>query len=151
GFKFYGMEEGGFLLRLDENRILFNYYPSELEWISAPKGIGSLFNAPMIYAASDYNSVYNETFAQIKFNLAQNLFELKYIYVQNSFTTETEYSLPVITCRNATQSVPVLYFEKSNSTEITYEDYCITVKVKSREESVAAYERLLYSAFGVMD
>jgi hypothetical protein len=151
GFKFYSMEDGGFILRLEDERTAFNYYPAELEWVRAPKGLGNPFNVPMIYVTSNYTALYGETISQVKFNLAQNLWELKEVYVQNAFTTETEYELPVITCRNATASVPVINFEKSNSTEISYENYCVTVKFRNREEIAAAYERLLYSAFGVME
>lgn len=150
-FKFYTLEEGGIMLKLDDNRIRFNYYPTELEWLNAPKGIGNLFNVPMIYVTSDYNSLYNETISQIKFNLAQNVGEFKGVYVQNSFTAQTEFDLPVVTCSNASASVPVIHFERSNETKISYANYCVTIKLKNREEAIAASERILYSALGVME
>ena len=150
-FKFYSMETGGFLLKLEDGRIVFNYFPTEIAWINTTKGIGNVFNAPMIYATSHYNSLYNETISQVKFNLAQNLGDMKGVYVQNAFTTKTEYDIPLITCENATPSLPVVFFERSNSTGISYQNNCVSVRARSREEIIAAYERLLYSIFGVME
>ncbi len=151
GFKFIQLENGGFMLKIDNSKVIFNYYPSELEWLNTTKGIKDLFNTPMVYVTYDPNSTHAETIAQIHFNIAQLLDETKGIYVQNAFTSETEHDIPVITCKNATLSVPVVKIEKANTTEITLEDWCVVVKAKDKQEMFGAYERLLYSILGVME
>lgn len=151
GFKFVQLETGRFMLNIGNSRIAFNYFPSELEWINVSRQIKSLLSTPMVYLTSNPNSTYAETIAQLQFSFAQLLDETRGIYVQNAFTAETEYGIPVVTCENATSSVPVIMIEKSNSTEITLDQNCIVVNAKDRQEMFMAYERLLYSIFGVME
>jgi len=151
GYKFYQLDDGRFMLSLEDKRIAFNYYPSELEWINTSKGIGNVFNSQAIFITSDYNSTMSETLAEIKFNLAQQIEEFKGAYAQNSFTEPTEYGHPVITCMNATSSVPVVLIERSDATEIVLENNCLTLRAKNRQEMIRAYERLVYSILGVME
>ena len=150
GFKLVRLETGSFMLSIEGQRIAFNYFPSELEWINASEGIAGLFTTPMAYSTSDPESEYAEPIAQMQFNLGQLLEEIKGVYVQTSFISENVYSLPVITCRNATLFVPVIMMKASNSTEITLEQSCVTVSGRNRQELFMAYERLLYTIFGVM-
>jgi hypothetical protein len=150
GYKFYGLENNNYMLKLDEKRFVFSYYPSELEGIDADEGIGRLFNTPITYATYDANSTYAEEIAQMQFGLGQILKEAKGIYVQNAFTSETEYGLPAVTCANATSSVPVIFFQKTNFTGLTEEQGCVTASGRNKQEMLMVYERLLYTILGVM-
>lgn len=151
GYKIYHLETGGYMLKVNDQRILFNYFPEDIEAVPAPGNIESLFNSPMVYTTSDYDSLYNESIEQVKFGIAQHLSDFKNVYAQNAFTSETQYSLPVITCENATEQTPVLYFTKADKTEISFEDNCLTAKARTREELFMVYERIIYSIFGVME
>ncbi len=151
GFKIYQPETGGFMLKLDAGtRILFRYFPSDLEWINSTPGISERFSSPMIYAAYSPETDYIESFAQVQYNLGQVLSKAGKSYAQPAFTMENEYNLPVVSCTNATQYVPVVVFELSSQTEIRESMGCITVSAKNREELLQAYERLLYTILGVM-
>lgn len=151
GHKFYQLEDGRFMLSLEGKRIAFSYYPSELEWINASSGIGSLLSAPIVYITSEYNSTLSETFAEVKFSLAQMIQDHRGAYAQNAFTEPTEYSLPVITCMNSTPNTPVIFVERANATEIVIENSCVVMRGRNRQELVRAYERIVYSILGVMD
>lgn len=151
GFKFYQLENGGFMLNINNNRVMFSYSPQELERINTTAGIKNLFNTPMVYFTYAQNSTYAETIAEMQFNFAQLMDSIKGTYVQNAFTAETEFDIPAITCKNATLTVPVILFEKAKTTEIMLDDECIVVKAKNRQEMSMAYERLLYSIIGVME
>ena len=151
GFAFIQLENGLFRLRLGDILIDFNNYPSGIEWINASRGVGGMFSTPMVYVTYDSGSEYAETMAEMHYNIAELLDKVKGIYAQNAFTSETEHNIPVITCENATFAVPVISIEKANSTEIILEDNCIIVNAKNRQEMLMAYERLLYSIFGVME
>jgi len=105
----------------------------------------------MIYITSDLESEYVEDIAQIQFNFAQLLNDNLGIYSQTAFTSENEYSLPVVTCKNATLNVPVVLIEKSNSTMIDTDGACIKIMGNNRPEMFMAYERLLYIILGVME
>jgi hypothetical protein len=151
GFKFYQLESGNFMFKVNSYNALFSYYPSELEWLEVPEGTAALFNTPMFYTTSDYNSTYNETIEETKFSIAELLGNTIGVYVKNAFTSETEYSTSVITCSNATPSAPVIYVVKSNITEITLDSNCVTITATDRQEMFMAYERLAYSILGVME
>ena len=151
GFKFYALENGGFMLKMDDYNAAFNYYPSELELVEIPSSAKSIFKAPMFYTTSDYNSTFKETIDEVKFNIAQVIGSDSGTFVKNAYTSETEYDTDVITCADATPSVPVIYIMRSNSTSITLENSCVTIKAVNRQEMFMASERLVYSILGVME
>ncbi len=66
------------------------------------------------------------------------------------FTTKNEFNKPVITCKNATLYVPVIYFKKSNETSITLEGNCIIAEAFRGEDFTKIKDRLVYGALGVM-
>jgi len=150
GFNFVKLESGSYLLNTAGNRIAFNYFPSELEWINASPIIPGLFATPMAYVSSDVDNDYIESIAQMKFSFAQIMDETMGMYVQNSFTSENDFNLSVVTCKNATMSVPVIILQRANSTELDTEGSCIKISGKNKQELFMAYERLLYTIFGVM-
>ncbi len=151
GFKFTRLDTGMFRLKVENIVVEFRYFPSELEWINSSGGIGERFDTPMIYFTSNPDSDYKEQIAEMHKHFNELLDETRGIYVQNAFTSESEYNLPVITCENATLAVPVISMEKSNSTEIILDQNCIVVNGKNRQEMLMAYERLLYIIFGVTE
>ena len=151
GFKFTRLDTGVFRISIENRVIEFRYFPSELEWINSSGGIKESFDTPMVYFTSNPGSDYKEQMAEMHKHISEVLWETREVYVQNAFTSESEYNLPVITCENATLSVPVIMIGKSNSTEILLEQNCIVVNTENRQELFMAYERLLYIVFGVMD
>ncbi len=150
-FKFYQLENNNYMFKINGKSVVFNYYPEDLEQINSTKGLKKLFAGPMVYATSDPNSPYAESIAEVQFNLGKILGEFKNIYVQNAFTSQTEYPLPVITCENASRVIPVITIEKSNTTQITAQGTCIIIEAKTKQDIIALYERLLYSILGVME
>ncbi len=150
GAKFYQLDTGSFLLKINNYNAAFSYYPSELELLEMPAGASALFSTPMFYTTSEYNSTFKETIEQVKFNIAEIMGETLEIYVENAYTAETEYDTSVITCADATPSVPVIYIKRSNITEISLDNNCVTILAANRQEMFMAYERLVYSILGVM-
>lgn len=153
GYDFARMENGKFSVEINKTRFMFNYYPEEIEWINVSKSAASIGNFQMLYVAYDPKSEYAEGIAQIQFELGQLLWDMKGTYVQNAFTSESEYpNIPVVGCANATFYSPVLIIEQSNSTST--EDAggvnCFALYFKNRQELAMAYERLVYAVLGVM-
>jgi hypothetical protein len=106
----------------------------------------------MAYAAYDPGSEYAESLAEAQFSISQALEGAKGVFVQAAFTSETEHSLPVVSCSNATQFVPVIIIGYAeNKTEIVLEDSCVAINARNRQEMIMAYERFLYSVLGVME
>ena len=66
------------------------------------------------------------------------------------FTTENEYNIPVITCADATPTVPVLYFQRTNETKVYREGSCIILEAATDFDLLRLKDRILYGIFGVM-
>ena len=105
GAKFYQLDTGSFLLKINNYNAAFSYYPSELELLEMPAGASALFSTPMFYTTSEYNSTFKETIEQVKFNIAEIMGETLEIYVENAYTAETEYDTSVITCADPRPAV----------------------------------------------
>ncbi len=128
----------------------FSFLPSEVESIPIPGDISSrLQNRFEIDATYDFNSTYREAIA-----LAHHQMELTLaaynIYFRKGFTTNTTFNLPVITCSDATQNVPVIFFKFGNSTEIHYQNDCIIAEAESNQDFIRLKDRLLYAILGVV-
>ena len=65
-------------------------------------------------------------------------------------TEVNEFTLPVITCDDATSSVPVLYFVESNETKIYSENGCIIAEAKFETDLLRIKDRLLYERLGII-
>lgn len=68
------------------------------------------------------------------------------IFVQRGITNESSvYSLPIIDCRNATEAAPILVFELSNETMLSENGSCMTAKIQSGRDLIAARDSLEFS------
>ena len=72
------------------------------------------------------------------------------IYLRKGFTTNNSFSLPVITCRDSTLMVPVIYFRNGNTTNIHLEDDCIIAEAGSDADFIKVKDRLIYGMLEVM-
>ena len=138
------------MARLDKQAYYFHYLPTEVESIDLASGvIVTLSNRVQVDLTSDINDTSNETISATMYYLAQEIAR-EDVYLRAGFTTNTIYDLPVISCEDATLSVPVIYVLSSNITSIEREGDCVKVKAKSDIDFLRAKDRLLYSLLGIM-
>lgn len=113
-FNYNGVElkrtqQGTLLADLDGVGVEFLYFPEDLRDITLPSQTQNLLTThKAIYVTSDWNSSLAQATAALAFDLATALDKKHSVFVQQSFTSESPYDLPVIGCANATEFIPVI-------------------------------------------
>ena len=129
----------------------FAYLPADVENIPAANDFSKLLQGKYeIDSTSEVNSTIKETIAQAQYQMELTLEEYN-IYLRKGFTTNSTFrQVPVITCANSTQNVPVIFFSKSNSTNINLKGNCIVAEALTNTDVIRVKDRLLYGLLGVM-
>lgn len=128
----------------------FSFLPSEVEKISSvDDSIKLLTNKFEIDSTYDLNSSYKESIAVAQHQMELTL-KVYNIYIRKGFTTNNTFNLPIITCDNATQNVPVVYFKYGNSTNIHAENNCVIAEAATNADFIMVKDRLLYGILGVI-
>lgn len=138
------------VLKTDIAEIAFDYFPTEVEYINLSSEIASrMLNTFEIDSTYDVEDPYVEGIALAQHGLSQVLGYMN-IYLRKGLTAENEYGLPVIICEDATITVPVIYFKKSNQTRIYLEDDCIIAEASEEIDFIRIKDRLLYGVLGII-
>ena len=128
----------------------FSYQPAETQNIEV---VGSLADRlrekPEIDATYDYNVTFAPVIALAEHQMSLTLANYG-VYLRQGFTTNTTFNLPIITCNDSTQNVPVIYFRYSNSTNIHMENDCIVAEASTNADFIKVKDRLQYGMLGVM-
>ena len=136
--------------KINGRQAAFSFLPGEVESISAlDDSFKTLQNKFEIDATYDLNSTYKESIALAQHQMGLTLSAYD-IYLRKGFTSNNTYNLPIITCNNATQNVPVVYFRQGNATSIHGENNCIIAEASTNADFIKAKDRLLYGILGVM-
>ena len=139
------------VLRTDKGELTFDYFPAEVENINLSSGVVDLLNEKKeIDSTSSANDSYAEAIALAQYSLMQNLDKISDTYLRIGMIDENEFSLPIITCEDATESVPVLYFKKSDVTKVEVKDNCIIAEAKGELDILGVKDRLLYGLLGII-
>jgi hypothetical protein len=134
---------------INNKQLTFDYFPSDVEQIELSNDVATiLLNKPEIDTTSELNDTFSEEIALANYNMALTLNKLN-IYVMGGFTTNNTFNLPILTCKDATQAVPIVYFKQSNQTKITIENNCIIAEAKNNMDILRIKDRLLYSMLGI--
>ena len=149
GIKFTG-DGTKWTAKINGRYAAFSFLPNEVEDIKTPAQLPALLgNRVEIDATSDANSTYKESIALAQHQMRLTLDSYN-VYLFQGFTTNNSFNFPVVTCNNATSSVPVIYFKESNSTDIEIRDNCIITKASSDRDFIRVKDRLVYSMLGVV-
>ncbi len=130
---------------------IFTYFPTEVESINASGDIsGKLKDRLEIDITSNFNDTYADSIAlaQYQMGLVLNNFNM---FTRNGFTGKNPSNFTIITCKDATNFVPVIYFKSSNSTNIFLKDNCIIAEAATRADVIRVKDRLVYGILGVME
>ncbi len=135
--------------RIYEREAAFTFLPSEVSEISAADFSNKLQNKLEIDTTSDINSTFKVPIALAQHQMGLTLAAYN-VYLRKGFTTNNSFNLPIITCNDATEAVPVVYFKYGNSTGIYVENNCIIAESSSEAGFIMAKDRLLYGILGVI-
>ncbi len=151
GYKFNKANDGSLTTRINNRDVAFIYFPEELESMNLSADIVSSIKATrMIYITSDFNSNFSETIGTAEYNLGYAIQDLYSIFPVFGFIGN-ETNLPVITCKNATSFVPVIYFKEGSASSIIKEGDCIVIESSNADGFIKARDRLVYGIAGVMN
>ena len=129
----------------------FSYLPDTLLDINVTDvAIEKMLATKMVYTTSDVNDVYAESIAQTIFELRKELGENLMVFLVNGFTENTTYNLPIITCDNATQFVPVMLLKEGDSSRIYLDGECIVFEAKETYQFIRLKDKLLYKMYGIL-
>ena len=149
GFKFFN--RGDFWsANIDGREAMFTYFPSEIEGIPADdNAVSRLKNTLQIDITSDINGTFAEGIALAEYQMGITLSNFD-VFTRNGFTNQTKYNAPVITCNNATNFVPVVYFTKGNATRIYMQGNCVIAEAANNADVIRLKDRLVYGILGII-
>jgi len=149
GFSF--QRQGNYwLVNIGSQEIEFDYNPYDIESINISKDIIDLLsNTPEIDTTYDFNGSYKQGAALAQYRMNQNL-KAKNIYVRVGAAEENIYNLSIITCKDSTPNIPVVFFKESNETKVYKEGSCIIAEANSDIDFIRVGNRLAYSILGVV-
>ena len=148
-FKFFNRGDS-WSTNIDGRDAMFTYLPSEIEAIPLDGNTASrLKNTLQIDITSDINDTFAEGIALAEYQMGITLSNFN-VFTRNGFTNQTKYNAPVITCNNATDFVPVIYFKKGNATKIYIRDKCVIAEAGNHADVIRIKDRLVYGILGVI-
>ena len=150
GIKF--VSNGNFwIAEIEGRQAAFTFLPADVENIPAANDFSKVLQGKYeMDSTSESNSTFRESIAQAQYQMELTL-EVYNIYLRKGFTANSTFTkIPIITCANATQNVPVIYFSKSNSTNINLKGNCIVAEALTNTDVIRVKDRLLYGLLGVM-
>jgi len=149
GFKF--INKGGFLsTNVNGREVLFSYFPSDVELIPIDsETINRLKDKLEVDVTSEFNDTLSEAIALAQFQMGITLNNFN-AFVRNGFTSENPSNFQIITCRDSTDFVPVIYFRSSNETRIYLKNDCIIAEAASDVDVIRIKDRLVYGILGII-
>ena len=140
----------GFETKIDGKLYYFDSVPQDVLGINVSSGIRDLIlNGQAIIITSDPTSSYVQEIAVASYTLQTALSKMNKQAV-NAFTKEGG-KLPVFTCANATQTLPIIEIKESNTTEAIIVDNCITLYFSSGYDLQRLDSAVIYHILGVID
>ena len=150
-YKFSRKDQSTWMLDYNGNEIEFHNLPQTLEFINiSPIWKSKLMNSQQLVATFDPKYRYLQYIDLARFELT-NALSLRNVFVVNAqIQNSSLYNLPVLTCENSSQYVPVLFFKSSNDTKLSEKGNCLILEAKLPQDFLALKDRVVYEALGVM-
>ncbi|MBD3310606.1 hypothetical protein GF351_05295 [Candidatus Woesearchaeota archaeon] len=135
--------------KVNQHELKFRYLPEELQDIEiGQEAVESIRNTYEVDTTSAPDDENKEAIALFQHDLA-GLLDSMDIYLRQGFTEENEFDLPIISCANATSSVPVLKLATANSTVFSMQDGCMIAEASSSVGFIKLRDKLMYSLIGI--
>lgn len=136
---------------LNKKEARFNFFPTEVIDINVSGDIiNKLSNVLEIDLTSSFNSTNAESIGLASYEFSQEMGFHYNKFIRTGFIENTTYNLPIISCNEATNLIPVIYFVEGNETLIYQEGDCIIAQTRLAVDSVKIKDRLLYGIYGII-
>ncbi len=103
-------------------------------------------STPVLAVSYDPNSTLVESLAEAQYRLEQ---EISSPTIIRGITQPTG-NIAVITCKNASTTIPVLILQEGNTTRFSQDNNCIIAEAISEADVARITDRILYTFLGVM-
>jgi len=137
---------------INNKQALFDYLPGDVLDIQplTEHIVTLILGRYEIDTTSGVNDTYREAISYSQYELA-NMMNFHYgTYVRIGMSANNSFNLPVITCNESTDILPVLYLRESNQTSIYTIGNCLIGEASSAQDIVRVKDRLLYSLLGII-
>ncbi len=138
------------IVSVSNTQLIFDYFPEEVEYIIISSELVDRIGTLQVDLTYDINDSFKDAIALSIYSLQQNIGAVSNAYLRQGLTTDNEFNLPVITCDDATEFVPVMYFKQSNETKVYLENDCIIIEADSEIDFLRVKDRLLYGYFDII-
>jgi len=151
GFNFRA-SQNGYATEVNKKRLIFNFLPDHLDEVFIPNEVKGVLNQTKALIVT-YDPSVNETEV---LGLAQFMFEEQLqpindrLFLQRALTNASNTELAEASCVNATETVPVIFFEPSNKTEIFIDNHCVHLNFDSPLSLIQQSEKIRYILLGVI-
>jgi hypothetical protein len=149
GLKFTQMSSGMLALKFQGASFRFNFLPNQLNTTPGAEAVPILKGKNMIYSTSDPVSPASESIAEAEFLFDEALANAK-IYPVPGFIAPTQSQRKVITCLNATETVPVVFFEQRNESAVKLFGNCVKITAPTRLDFLAIKDRIIFGILGIL-
>jgi len=133
----------------------FDFLPASLEDIPVDEGLNEkISNSGMIFLTFNPNSTNLPVIDVVRLELTMKLPEVTELFGVTSAVTENingTYDLPVITCVNASSTIPVIELMYDNETRIDIDSNCIKLIGYQPLDLLALKDRLMYQLLGIIE
>lgn len=152
----YTFERGnsGWSTQYEGSTLEFRYLPDMIENLEVSgDALSTLQNTPGFYLTYDPNDKNIQSIEVARLQLERTFSQKleKYMGVGVVKSSPNYEGFPIITCENASQNVPVVYFKTSNSTGFEYEKNCLHVNFQTGSEVFMLKDRLMYGITGIIE
>lgn len=147
----FNRKDDGWSILINKKEAVFNYFPTEVIDINIEENIiNKISNTLEVDATYDINSSYADDIVIAQYSLQEVIGSHFNIYIRLGVTTNNSYNFPIITCEDSTDFIPVIYFKKSNKTEVYLDENCIIAEIKNSYDAIRIKDRLLYNLFDII-
>ena len=136
--------------KYNDKQLFFDYFPEQVTDISINQDIISKLNVLEVDLTYDSNDSLKEAIALSHYMMQQNLGQVSNLYLRQGLTSNNTFNLPIITCEDSTDAVPIIYFKESNETKAYLQDKCIILEADSEIDILRIKDRLLYGYLGII-
>ena len=150
-YTFYRTREG-WRSEIGGQEMFFNYVPDQVAQIAFDDKAKQILTTAVILAVSyDPNDRSAQIMGELQYYVEQLLNENGRVFVLRGLTNTSAYPvLPELSCRNASQNLPVIVFEHANSTQVIAKDWCMMVQAATSQDLFLLTDRVLFTVLGVL-
>ena len=143
--------QDGWATEVDGRMYEFSYLPSDVEELNISRDVSErLKGLKVVYITFNPNSKAVQQLELMRFELGRSFSEMFGIYPMPGITEENEqYNQTLITCENATVSIPVIHIVEANDTNAYVGGNCIVLE-PNEFSAIALKDWILYSMLGII-